>query len=79
MDIYCGLEPRQSAKLAPEEETEATTTEEHAATSEEPEQSDSPEGTKPPEALESPFWRKVADGSGLFLLLITALFHMLYH
>ncbi|KAK1328275.1 hypothetical protein QTO34_011848 [Cnephaeus nilssonii] len=79
LDIYCGLEPRQSAKLAPEEETEATTTEEHAATSEEPEQSDSPEGTKPLEALESPFWRKVADGSGLFLLLITALFHMLYH
>ncbi|XP_054568394.1 sodium/glucose cotransporter 1-like isoform X2 [Eptesicus fuscus] len=81
LDIYCGLEPRQSAKLAPEEETEATTTttEEHGATSEEPEQSDSPEGTKPPEALEAPFWGKVADSSGLFLLLITAMFHMLYH
>lgn len=78
LDIYCGLEAKPSAKVAPEEETEEKT-EESGAPPEEAVQSDSPEGTKPREALESPFWSKVASVSGLLLLLITALCHVLYH
>ncbi|XP_059533052.1 sodium/glucose cotransporter 1-like [Myotis daubentonii] len=78
LNIYCGLEAKPRAKVAPEEETEEKT-EESGAPSEETVQSDSPEGTKPREALESPFWSKVANVSGLLLLLITALCHVLYH
>ncbi|CAK6439977.1 unnamed protein product [Pipistrellus nathusii] len=75
LDIYCGLEPRLTAKVAPEEQTK----EEPGSTSEEPEQSASPEGTKPWEAPELPLREKVAEASGLLLLLFTALLHALYH
>ncbi|XP_070255380.1 sodium/glucose cotransporter 1-like [Myotis yumanensis] len=78
LNIYCGLEAKPSAKVAPEEETEEKEAE-SGAPSEETVQSGSPEGTKPREALESPFWSKVANASGLLLLLITALCHVLYH
>lgn len=78
MDIYCGLDAKPSAKVAPEEEIEEKT-EESGAPSEETVQSDTPEGTKPREALESPLWSKVANVSGLLLLLITVLCHVLYH
>lgn len=75
MDIYCGLEPRPTAKLAPEEQPK----EEPVSMSEQPEQSGSPEGTKPREAPRPPFWERVADASGFLLLLLTALLHALYH
>lgn len=75
MDIYCGLEARQSARLAPEEEIKA---EELGAPSEEAVQGDSPAGTKPHKAPESLFWKRVTDASGLLLLLVTTLCHILY-
>ncbi|XP_006768835.1 PREDICTED: sodium/glucose cotransporter 1 [Myotis davidii] len=77
LNIYCGLEAKPGAKVAPEEETEKA--EESGTPPEETVHSASPEGTKPREAPESPFWSKVASVSGLLLLLITALCHVLYH
>lgn len=51
----------------------------HGALSEEPEHGDTWEGTKHRDTLESPFWGRVANISGLLLILVTVLCHVLYH
>lgn len=85
LDVCCGLEPRQSPKVAPEEVTmktmNVTTSEgtEYGATSEEVECSDIAEGTEHSDTSEWPYWRRVANTSGFLLILITVLCHILYY
>ena len=78
MDVFCGLEPKSGPKLAPEEAT-MEQAKKHGALSEEPEHGDTWEGTKHRDTLESPFWGRVANISGLLLILVTVLCHVLYH
>lgn len=66
--MFCGLEPRPGAKLAPEK-----------ANMEEMEPGATPEGTEHGDTAESPYWRNVANTCGFLLILTTVLCHMFYH
>ncbi|XP_045675757.1 sodium/glucose cotransporter 1-like [Phyllostomus hastatus] len=78
LDVFCGLEPKLGHRLAPEE-VAMEKMKKLGALSEEPELSDMWEGTKHQDTLESPFWRRVINVSGLFLILVTVLCYILYH
>lgn len=77
LDVFCGLEPKPGPRLAPEEAT-TEKGKKRAALSEGPELSDVWQGPKRHDTLESPFWRRVTNASGLLLILVTVLCHVLY-
>lgn len=76
MDVWCGLEPKKSPKVAPEEVTVRTVS---GPISEEAECSDVAEGTEHSDTSERPYWRKVANTSGFLLIVITVMCHIFYY
>ncbi|XP_053521032.1 sodium/glucose cotransporter 1-like isoform X2 [Artibeus jamaicensis] len=78
LDVFCGLEPKPGPKLAPEEAA-TEKVKKQGALSEEPKLGHTWEGAKCHDTLESPFWRRVTNVSGLLLILVTVLCHILYH
>nr|KAF6465799.1 hypothetical protein HJG63_011210 [Rousettus aegyptiacus] len=76
LDVWCGLEPKKSPKVAPEEVTVRTVS---GPISEEAECSDVAEGTEHSDTSERPYWRKVANISGFLLIVITVVCHIFYY
>ncbi|XP_019565915.2 sodium/glucose cotransporter 1 isoform X3 [Rhinolophus sinicus] len=66
--VFCGLEPRPGAKLAPEK-----------ANMEEMEHGATPEGTEHSDMAESPCWRNIVNTCGFLLILTTVLCHVYYY
>uniref|UniRef100_A0A8W4F6P5 Sodium/glucose cotransporter 2 n=2 Tax=Sus scrofa TaxID=9823 RepID=A0A8W4F6P5_PIG len=83
-DVFCGLEPLQSSKLAPGDvmvqkmecgDMEGT---QHGDTLEGTEQRDTVEGTEPQDMPEKPCWRKVANICGFLLVSLTVFCHIYF-
>ncbi|XP_047616947.1 sodium/glucose cotransporter 1-like isoform X4 [Phacochoerus africanus] len=83
-DVFCGLEPLQSSKLAPGEvmvqkiecgDMEGT---QHSDTLEGTEQRDTVEGTEPQDMPEKPCWRKMANICGFLLVSLTVFCHIYF-
>lgn len=66
--VFCGLEPRPGAKLAPEK-----------ANMEEMEHGATPEGTEHSDMAELPCWRNIVNTCGFLLILTTVLCHVYYY
>uniref|UniRef100_A0A4X1V3L0 Uncharacterized protein n=1 Tax=Sus scrofa TaxID=9823 RepID=A0A4X1V3L0_PIG len=83
-DVFCGLEPLQSSKLAPGDvmvqkmecgDMEGT---QHGDTLEGTEQRDTVEGIEPQDMPEKPCWRKVANICGFLLVSLTVFCHIYF-